>query len=303
MVLVLLRNEAQRRLRAVWRICIQLTLFFVVLLANAILMHYSKIFWPLRLVADSVYLVGSIAVLMVMAKHIDKRKFADYGLRINKIWLADLLFGLLLGVFLIAAVTMSMFVLGWIEISKIAVTNMSVPFILAIILKFSTIAVAGICEEMTFRGYQLLNLSEGLLRRSKSRTSALTLSLAISSLIFGSAHLFNENATIVSTVFVAIAGIIIGLPYLLTGQLGLSIGFHVAWNYLLGTIMGYPVSGQLSGTHLFTVQQSGPDIFTGGSFGPEGGLLALGWAIVVCGLMLLWVKMTRKHIAISLGRC
>ena len=88
------------------------------------------------------------------------------------------------------------------------------------------------------------------------------------------------------------AGLMLGLPYLLTGKLGLSIGLHIGWNLFQGNVFGFPVSGfEPSGATVFAIEQAGPPILTGGAFGPEGGLLGLLVIGAICGIILLRVRL------------
>jgi hypothetical protein len=70
-----------------------------------------------------------------------------------------------------------------------------------------------------------------------------------------------------------------------TRQLWLSIGLHFSWNFFLGPIFGFPVSGITSFT-LLQVEISGPDLFTGGAFGPEAGLVVL--PAQALGFLIVW---------------
>jgi len=51
------------------------------------------------------------------------------------------------------------------------------------------------------------------------------------------------------------------------------MGLHVGWNFFEGTVYGFQVSGWEGMPGLVIQRISGPEIWTGGSFGPEAGLL------------------------------
>jgi hypothetical protein len=118
-------------------------------------------------------------------------------------------------------------------------------------------------EELMSRGYHLQTIASGL---------NLGWGLALSSAIFGVLHLGNPHATLVSTGGIFLAGLLLGYAYVRTGRLWCSIGLHIGWNFFEGVVFGFPVSG-LNTFHLIQNRFPGPALWTGGSFGPEAGLI------------------------------
>jgi membrane protease YdiL (CAAX protease family) len=291
-------NTGQNRLRTGWRMLIQFILFIAILLGESIFIDLFGDGWLSRLIADLVYLAGGLGLSWLMARFIDRRPYVDFGFHLDRKWWLDLGFGLTLGAFMITGVFLSMRAAGWLTVTKTATTNLGLPFSVAFFLKVITFTIVAINEELTFRGYQLKNLAEGFTNKAIHSQSAIVLAFLFSSALFGLAHVASPNSTIVSTVNIIMAGLVIGLPFLLTGELGLSIGLHLTWNLFQGTVYGFPVSGNSPTTHLFSIQQTGPILWTGGPFGPEGGLIVLVWTIVGCGLTLLWIKWLRKHVTL-----
>lgn len=291
-------NTEQNRLRTGWRILIQLFLFIAVLLGESIFIDVFDTGWLSIILANLIYLAGGLGLSWLMARFIDRRSYTDFGFHLDRKWWLDFGFGLMLGVFMITGVFLSMRIVGWLTITKTATTNLELPFSLAFFLKVVTFTIVAINEELTFRGYQLKNLAEGFANKTINSQSAIILAFLFSSAVFGLAHVASPNSTIVSTLNIILAGLVIGLPYLLTGELGLSIGLHLTWNLFQGTVYGFTVSGNSPTTHLFSIQLNGPSLWTGGTFGPEGGLIVLVWTIVGCGLTLLWIKWLRKHVAL-----
>ena len=99
-----------------------------------------------------------------------------------------------------------------------------------------------------------------------------------------------------------LAGLFLGLPFLPTDQLAMPIGIHITWNFFQGNVFGFPVSGTSNNeTTFIAVQQSGPDLWTGGAFGPEAGLLGLAAIVVGSLLIVWWVQCTRGSVGFALA--
>jgi hypothetical protein len=167
--------------------------------------------------------------------------------------------------------------------------------------------VCGHLEETASRGYQLRNAAEGLNYPILGPRGAVLVAWALSSIFFGALHAGNPNATPLSTFNIVLAGLMLGFGYVLSGQLAIPIGLHLTWNFFQNAVYGLPVSGfGTFGASFLSAEQSGPDLWTGGSFGPEGGLL--GPAAMLLGVLLiaLWVRLrTGKpslHLPIAEGR-
>ncbi len=133
----------------------------------------------------------------------------------------------------------------------------------------SLIAIAimpGFMEELLFRG---------ILFHFLERFGGSWFALALTSALFGLAHIFNANATALSSFAIAIeAGVLLGGAYMLTRNLWMPIGLHAAWNFTQGEIFDVPVSG-FDQHGLVTAQLSGPEILSGGAFGLEASLIAM----------------------------
>ena len=136
---------------------------------------------------------------------------------------------------------------------------------------FQMLAV-GFYEEVMLRGYVLINLKEGIQWKYISDRTALIIAVMLSSLIFSLAHLLNPSASIITFITISLAGILLAFPFVWTGNLALSIGLHSAWNFILGGVFGFKVSGLSWSASILYVQSTGPDWWTGGLFGPEAGI-------------------------------
>jgi membrane protease YdiL (CAAX protease family) len=118
-------------------------------------------------------------------------------------------------------------------------------------------------EELAFRGYLFQKL------RSWNRGAG----FAFSTFVFALLHLGNDSVTPLALTNIALAGVLLALAYERYERLWFPIGIHLAWNILSGPILGYPVSGYVPQTTLFTTTARGAAWITGGSFGIEGSAL------------------------------
>ncbi|MCY7271420.1 MAG: CPBP family intramembrane metalloprotease [Sphingomonas bacterium] len=126
--------------------------------------------------------------------------------------------------------------------------------------------IPGVMEELLFRGILFRHLED---------FGGTWFALALTSALFGVAHIFNPNATVFSSFAIAIeAGVLLGGAYMLTRSLWAPIGLHAAWNFTQGQVFDVPVSG-IDGTGLVEAKLSGPELMSGGTFGLEASVIAL----------------------------
>lgn len=139
----------------------------------------------------------------------------------------------------------------------------------------------GITEEIVARGILFRVVEDGL---------GTWIALAIAALLFGLGHLANPNATVWSSLAIAIeAGLMLGMAYAWTRSLWFCMGLHAAWNFTQGPLLGIPVSGY-GLTGLFTSSTQGPVLLSGGEFGAEASILTVIVCVLLAGLF------TRKAI-------
>lgn len=242
-----------------------------------------------------VSLVAVLAWSALLARVVDRRRFADYGFRIDRGWWLDLAFGLALGAALTSGIFATALLADWVTVTGFLQTARPggafwAPFASSLLL----FVVVGVVEELLFRGYLLSNLAEGLrwFDRVSPRAAVLLATIA-SAAAFGLGHAANPNATAVGVLAVTAAGVMLAAGYVLTGELGLPIGLHVAWNAFEASVYGFPVSGLPPGVSLVGIRTHGPEIATGGAFGPEAGLLGLG--AYAAGILLIAAYVRRRQ--------
>jgi len=304
-------NRTERRLRAGWRVLLHLALWVTIQLASSLVIG-SPLTTVLSTLAPALapmaggllfYLLNLLLVIGVtwlMAHYVDRRRFSQLGLQLDRQWWYDLGFGLGLGALLMSLIFITEWLCGWVTVVGFWQTDLAAtPFHVAIWQPIALFVVVGINEELLARGYQLRNLAEGLRgARLFNRITvgcqlrhAVIMAWLLSSALFGLLHVFNPNSTWRSTMLLTLAGLWLGLGYVLTGRLGISIGLHITWNFFQGNVYGFPVSGNmLSATSVMRTVQQGPILWTGGDFGPEAGLIGIVAILLGMGITLLWVQ-------------
>ena len=167
--------------------------------------------------------------------------------------------GFLVGAALFSATILELWVIG--VYSVVAVFGVD-----ALLAPLTGALVAAFIEELVFRGVLFRIIEESL---------GSWLALGLSALLFGLLHAFNHGATWVSTLAIALeAGVLLAAVYMFSRRLWTCIGLHCAWNFAEGGVFGASVSGGKAGG-LLAARFRGPDILTGGEFGPEASVVAV----------------------------
>jgi membrane protease YdiL (CAAX protease family) len=290
------------RLRAGWRLLFQFLLYAVgaSLLGSLALAAVAGLspgaaeggpspYLPVLFYAGSA-LVATASV-WACGRSLDGRPFSGFGLRLDRAWWSDLGFGLLLGALLMTGIFLAQLAAGWATVTGSFVGVDGGAFFPAILAPAALFVCVGFHEELVSRGYQLTNIAEGLNATAIGPKGAIVLAWVLSSSVFAAIHLFNPNTSILSTFNIFLAGMMLGAGYVLTGRLAIPIGLHTTWNFFQGNVFGFPVSGlNLVGATFLSTRQTGPNLLTGGPFGPEAGLLAPAAMAVGVGLIALRVR-------------
>lgn len=266
------------RLRAGWRLLLQTLLFFVfsavAAIVAALLGHMDpsvNSIW--NHVINLIAMTGSI---YVARRWLDRESFESLGLRLDGKTLLDIITGIGITFLQMSLIYTLMSALGWLTLEGFAwefdALNVVVSGVLNFLLIFILVAWS---EELLSRGYHLQTIASGL---------NLFWGVVISSALFGLLHLFNPNATWLSAAGIFLAGILFAYAYLRTRQLWLPMGIHFGWNFFLGVVFGFPVSG-LDTYRLTRITVQGPELWTGGEFGPEAGLIVLP-SLLLAGLLI-----------------
>jgi len=131
--------------------------------------------------------------------------------------------------------------------------------------------IAATGEEMIFRGYAFQLLVE------KIGPFATVLPIGV---IFGLAHGSNPNSSLLGVGNTILWGILLGYAFLRSHDLWLPIGLHYGWNAVL-PLFGVNLSGLTIDVTRYSYRWDLTPLWSGGSYGPEGGLLTTIFAVAL----------------------
>jgi phosphoglycolate phosphatase-like HAD superfamily hydrolase/membrane protease YdiL (CAAX protease family) len=305
----LIWNTTEGRLRLLWRLTGQLltmglllaiSQLLIVMFAGATsqqaasnprLADFTNLDSPWGQLLITVSGIAVAASVWFSSLVFDRRNFQSLGLSITKSWRQDFAFGLGLGALLMSIIFSTEWALGWIQVQTLpGGLSGEFPSLPLLLIPLVTFIVVGVYEELLNRGYLIKNLAEGLSSLKIGTRPSILVAALINSIVFALLHAANPNSSSWSTINIGLAGLFLAAGFLFTGELAIPIGIHISWNFFQGIIFGFPVSGaSLKSFAVIVPIQSGPDLWTGGQFGPEGGLLGTLAVILGTGLIAAWV--------------
>jgi membrane protease YdiL (CAAX protease family) len=275
------------RLRAGWRILIAVILTGI---------FFNIVDWirsALSMSGPTTSIVGHLidfsvvtGAIFITRRFADKRSFASLGFLINKQAGFDLLIGIVMPFILFLVIYAVEYSTGWLRFDSFAWQTDSPAMVISHTTKyFIWFIFVAWNEELVYRGYIMQSLASGL---------NLTLGILVSSIYFGIEHLSNPNSNGMAVAGIFLAGMFLAYAYIRTGQLWLSIGIHIGWNFFESAVFGFPVSGY-DRPGLFNISVSGPEFWTGGAFGPEAGFIIL--PAILLGVMLIHLYTRRRKLS------
>lgn len=210
-------------------------------------------------------LMLTVVVTALCASLLERRRLAEYRwLPSGTAW-RDLGIGAGLATLLFATVVGVGAITGLYQLHSNATAVDALTIILGGLLVYLPSAMI---EEIAFRGY---------IFATAERRWGPAVAVGVSSATFALVHSWNPGIKEHPAAFVVLimAGVYLALAYRATGTLWLPIFLHTGWNLLQGPIFGLPVSGMPAASSVFEALPIGKALWTGGRFGPEGGLLLL----------------------------
>lgn len=187
--------------------------------------------------------------------------------------------GLLVGVVLFGMTVLCMSLLGY-----VAVEN---PFRLRSIAGACLILVGwivqGAAEEVLTRGFLL---------QIFGRVTTSAMGVFVSTAFFTVMHVNNRSFSIIAMFNLLLFSVFAALYTLYERGLWGVFAIHSMWNWAQGNLFGFQVSGyEVEVAVIIDLKEAGPDILTGGTYGPEGGLIVS----LVLIAALLWIGYAHRR--------
>jgi membrane protease YdiL (CAAX protease family) len=202
---------------------------------------------------------GLLANLLTM-KIFDRRPLPDIGLQTNAASGRNFLVGVLFGGGSAALMLVAPLLAGTGHLVPRENSNFSWA---SLIFYLAALALAAAGEEMIFHGYAFQLLVE------KMGPFATVLPVGV---FFGLTHSSNPHASALPVFNTILWGILLGYSFLRSRDLWLPIGLHFGWNAVL-PLFGVNLSGLTIEVSRYFYRWDLLPLWSGGDYGPEGGLL------------------------------
>jgi membrane protease YdiL (CAAX protease family) len=178
---------------------------------------------------------GAMALAFIIAAVVfDRRQISDLGFQRDWPWLADFVFGCLLGLGLTTGMLAINVAAGWTTITGILTGDAGQSVSLYVIFFFIFYLCVGVREEVLFRDYLLTNIAEGVRGfESLNESSASWVAVLVTVLFFSLWHWGDPLTGLIT------AGLF-GITYLTTDSLAIPIGLHTTWNLAILAFYGLP---------------------------------------------------------------
>ena len=232
-------------------------------------------------ILDLLSFLYTIIAFFLWVKLIEKRPIRTMGFSKGN-GLSEFAKGVLVGAIMITTVLIVFFITGDVRFDRI---QFSLPFLVSWILVLIGYIFQTAAEEIYIRGWLIPIISYH---------KNAYLAILISSTMFSYFHLNNNGASWLSTVHLFVFGLFTAVYALKRGNIWGPCGFHFAWNFIMGNVYGFHVSGFDSESSLMYFTTSNRTFITGGEFGIESSVISLFGYIIVAGIAFFMIK-SRKN--------
>ena len=256
--------DSNDRLRNGWWIL----LFVVLMLASRwVYTPTSRVLQKLGATPDVLELLRFAFLLLVtwICVRLRKERLSSVGFELNVRWAREFGIGSCCGIASALLAVVMIWTVGGVRLELDPARSLTV--LLHGLFLFLSVALF---EETLFRGFVFQRFVAGVGRWIAQITVGL---------LFASAHWDNPDMDgpilAWATLELFLGAVLLGLAYLRTRSLALPIGIHLGWNWALGPVLGFGVSGFEQAGWFRPLLQDMPEWVTGGRFGPEASLFAV----------------------------
>ncbi len=274
-----------RELRSGWRLILFFLLIFA--LGYAARKGMERLVLPDGLhpvsigVFDAVMLVVALIATAIMGRF-EHRRLAAYGIPpvrqlFGRLFWAGVVWGLVMP----SAIILLIFLSGGYHVHGLNVTGTG-------LLKFAGLwlfanLLIGLSEEITFRGYFLYTLADGI---------GFWPAAMINAVGFGALHYYTKpHERWEDWVAVTLLTIFITLALRRTGSLAFSIGMHAAFDFMFIYVFSGMNGGEFAVGRLLNAEFPGLIRVTGGLLGPE----ASWFCLLVATAAIVWLHLTYRQ--------
>lgn len=243
-----------------WRVAIFVFLFLLLalVLTQAAVLLGAPLAPTLTPWSVTPMLLAAVAASWISMRRLEGLPLRALGLPLAPIGARQFVGGTAVGTCLLGGVVLSFVLLGWLRWEP---TGSAWP-VTAWVGLAAVLAVAALTEELLFRGYAFQLLA--------GRYGG-SVAIAVTAPAFAALHVANPNAAPLPILNIGLAGALLGLSYWRTLSLWYATGVHFGWNLTMG-FADLSVSGLDMDVPGYDPVLAGPSLWTGGHFGPEGGL-------------------------------
>ncbi len=261
---------ATGRLRAPWRLSVFLLAFAVAwVMTNALL--YPVLSFVMSALDSPLAVYGWLMLLATLVAHVIALRQVDeepwdavaFG---GDSWSRRRLgAGLGLGAAAITATLLLLLVSGGLRVEWLDDGTGPGTWAVASLRLLWVLAPAALWEELMFRGY---------LWRVAEEAAGPRVALMATSVGFAAVHLLNPGANARTLGAVLLAGVCLGLVRQVTASVPAVWLAHLVWNWGMAAVAHVPVSGLPFEAPGWRLVPTEPAWWSGGSWGPEGGMAA-----------------------------
>ena len=221
--------------------------------------------------------IATTLVCIFYCRKIEKRSMASIGFR-KPGWLMRYLKGYAIGTVMLLICALVLWLMG--DLDFAFAKRIPVFYILAFFVGF---VIQGMSEEVLVRGYFMVSLN------NRCHTA---IAVGISSVAFALLHLGNPGISLLALLNLTLFGVFMAVYILRTDDLWGACAIHSAWNFAQGNLVGIRVSGMVQLPTVAIMRPLGEqDLFHGGAFGLEGGLIV---TLVTLGAIALTLFLPQK---------